>query len=410
MTYLFTSESVTEGHPDKVCDQISDAILDSLLLQDPDSRVACETVTATGLVMLTGEITSKANIDYNQVVRKTLRKIGYTDASLNFSDETCSVQIALNRQSPEISEGVSHSLETRDCNNIDIADTIGAGDQGIMFGYACDETPELMPFPIALAHRLALKLSQVRKQALVDYLRPDGKTQVTIEYDNNNEPVRIDTILISTQHAPNTSQEQIRQDLITHVITPVLENYSLNIDSETKIITNPSGSFTIGGPHGDAGLTGRKIIVDTYGGYGRHGGGAFSGKDSTKVDRTATYMARYIAKNIVAAGLARKCEIQVSYAIGMAQPVSVTVFTQGTGIIPEEQISELINSTFDLRPYSIIENFQMKLLPQLSKDGTFFQNIASYGHFGRSDIKLPWEELDKVQELKDKSASLLQTV
>jgi S-adenosylmethionine synthetase len=403
MKYLFTSESVTEGHPDKVCDQISDSILDAILTQDPEARVACETLASTGLVVISGEITTSAQVNYSEIARKTIAEIGYTDPSLGFSSETCSVLVALNKQSPDISQGVTKSLEIRSGNsNDELANSIGAGDQGLMFGYACNETPELMPLPIAIAHRLALKLSEVRKTGQLEYLRPDAKTQVTVEYDDKGNPIRLDTILISTQHAENAKIEQIQTDLKLLVIEPVLERYSLNIDPQTKIIINPSGRFVIGGPHGDAGLTGRKIIVDTYGGYARHGGGAFSGKDPTKVDRSAAYAARYIAKNIVAAGLAKQCEIQISYAIGMAHPVSVSVFTQGTGSLPDEELAKLVNEHFDLRPWSIIQKFDLRNLPK-KNNGTFYRKLASYGHFGRIDIEIPWESTSEANALKEKA-------
>jgi S-adenosylmethionine synthetase len=403
MKYLFTSESVTEGHPDKVCDQISDSILDAILSQDPEARVACETLASTGLVVISGEITTSAQVNYSEIARKTIAEIGYTDPSLGFSSETCSVLVALNKQSPDISQGVTESLEIRSGNsNDELANSIGAGDQGLMFGYACNETPELMPLPIAIAHRLALKLSEIRKTGQLEYLRPDAKTQVTVEYDDKGKPVRLDTILISTQHSENAKLEQIQTDLKLLVIEPVLERYSLNIDSQTKIIINPSGRFVIGGPHGDAGLTGRKIIVDTYGGYARHGGGAFSGKDPTKVDRSAAYAARYIAKNIVAAGLAKQCEIQISYAIGMAHPVSISVFTQGTGILPDEELAKLVNEHFDLRPWSIIQKFDLRNLPK-KNNGTFYRKLASYGHFGRIDIEIPWENTSEANTLKEKA-------
>ncbi|MDJ0625700.1 MAG: methionine adenosyltransferase [Candidatus Caenarcaniphilales bacterium] len=410
MKYLFTSESVTEGHPDKVCDQISDAILDAILTQDPDARVACETLVATGLVVISGEITTSAQVNYAEIARNTIAEIGYTDPSMGFSSETCSVLVAVNKQSPDISDGVSRSLENRthQSDSEELANSIGAGDQGLMFGYACDETPELMPLPIAIAHRLALRLTEVRKSNIINYLRPDGKTQVTVEYEDGI-PVRLDTVLISTQHDEDIKVETIRDDLISYVIKPVLERYSLGIDENTKIIINPSGRFVIGGPHGDAGLTGRKVIVDTYGGYGRHGGGAFSGKDPTKVDRSAAYAARYIAKNIVAAGLAKICEIQLSYAIGMAHPVSVSVFTHETGLISDEQISKIIEELFDLRPWSIIEKFQLKKLPSI-ENGTFYKKVASYGHFGRFDIDLPWEKTDVAEQLKKKVQQATQKV
>lgn len=406
MKYLFTSESVTEGHPDKVCDQISDAVLDAILSQDPEARVACETLASTGLVVISGEITTSAQVNYTEIARKTIAEIGYTDPTLGFSSETCSVLVALNKQSPDISEGVSKSLEVRsgESNEQNLADSIGAGDQGLMFGYACNETPELMPIPIAIAHRLALKLSDVRKNNTLAYLRPDGKTQVTVEYEDGC-PIRLDTILISTQHHESVSTEQIRKDLREKVIEPVLSPYSLDIDQKTKIIINPSGRFVIGGPHGDAGLTGRKIIVDTYGGYARHGGGAFSGKDPTKVDRSAAYAARYIAKNIVAAGLAKSCEIQISYAIGMAHPVSVSVFTNGSGVLSDEALSVLVHEHFDLRPWSIIQKFDLRQLPR-KNEGTFYCRVASYGHFGRSDVDLPWERTDGAEELRKKFIAL----
>lgn len=403
MKYLFTSESVTEGHPDKICDQISDSVLDAILSKDTNARVACETLVATGLVVISGEITSNAHINYAEVARKTIEEIGYNDPTLGFSSETCSVLVAVNRQSPDISQTVTQSLESRNegLNDHEIANSIGAGDQGLMFGFACNETPELMPISIAIAHRLALRLSEVRKNGSLKYLRPDGKTQVTVEYENGL-PIRLDTILISTQHEDNIDLDKIKIDLIKYVINPVLERYSLNIDDKTKIIINPSGRFVIGGPHGDAGLTGRKIIVDTYGGYGRHGGGAFSGKDPTKVDRSAAYAARHIAKNIVAAGLASICEIQISYAIGMAKPVSLSVFTQGTGILDDETLSNLVKEHFDLRPWSIIQQFDLKNLPA-KNEGSFYKNVAAYGHFGRFDIDLPWEKLDQVEALKKKA-------
>jgi S-adenosylmethionine synthetase len=402
LKHLFTSESVTEGHPDKVCDQISDAILDAILTQDPEARVACETLAATGLVVISGEITTLAQINYAEIARDTIAEIGYTDPAMGFSSETCSVLVAINKQSPDISDGVTKSLEQRSGqSSTDLADSIGAGDQGLMFGYACNETPELMPLPIAISHRLALRLSEVRKSGELPYLRPDGKTQVTVEY-KDGVPVRLDTVLISTQHQDGINVEQIQKDLLERVIKPVMERYILNIDPKTKIIINPSGRFVIGGPHGDAGLTGRKVIVDTYGGYARHGGGAFSGKDPTKVDRSAAYAARYIAKNIVAAGLAQACEIQISYAIGMAHPVSVSVFTHGTGKISDEQISKLVKEHFDLRPWSIIQKFSLRNLPKQNA-GSFYKKVAAYGHFGRFDIELPWEQVDQAEGLKEKA-------
>ncbi|MDX1918403.1 MAG: methionine adenosyltransferase [Candidatus Caenarcaniphilales bacterium] len=406
MKYLFTSESVTEGHPDKVCDQIADAILDAILSRDPQARIACEAIASTGLVVITGEITADAHVDYSDIARETIREIGYTDPSLGFSADTCSVLVAMNRQSSDIAQGVSKSFELRnEESGSDLANSIGAGDQGLMFGYACDETPELMPFPIAVAHRLAIQLSEVRKRGILPYLRPDGKTQVTVEYENG-KPKRIDTILISTQHHPDISQAQIAADLRHEVIDPVLEPYSLNIESYTKILINPSGRFVIGGPHGDSGLTGRKIIVDTYGGYGRHGGGSFSGKDPTKVDRSAAYASRYIAKNIVAAGLAKECEIQLSYAIGMAHPVSLSVFTRGTGKLDDETLASLVLKVFDFRPWSIIEHFDLRSLPA-QRGGKFYRLVSSYGHFGRTDVDLPWEKLDLVDKLKLEADQLL---
>ncbi len=405
LKYLFTSESVTEGHPDKICDQISDAILDAILTQDSEARVACETLVATGLVVISGEITSTAQVNYAEIARKMIADIGYTDPLLGFSSETCSVLVAVNKQSPDISQSVTKSLEVRSgqSSEQEVAETIGAGDQGLMFGFACNETPELMPLPIAIAHRLALKLSEVRKDGTLNYLRPDGKTQVTVEYEDG-KPVRLDTILISTQHIDGASLTQLEADLKKFVINPVMERYSLDIDSKTKIIINPSGRFVIGGPHGDAGLTGRKVIVDTYGGYARHGGGAFSGKDPTKVDRSAAYAARHIAKNIVAAGLAGSCEIQISYGIGMAHPVSISVFTYGTANIPEEEIAALVKENFDLRPWSIIQRYNLRNLPKVN-NGSFYQQVAAYGHFGRIDIELPWEKTDEAAKLKEKAFS-----
>ncbi len=405
---LFTSESVTEGHPDKLCDQVSDAVLDAALAEDPTSRVACETYATTGLVVIGGEITSNAKLDYDSIARKTIEEIGYAGPdSGGFDAHTCGVLVCVKGQSPDIDQGVSKAKEHRDEASKDEADKLGAGDQGLMFGFACDETPELMPLPISLAQKLALKLSQVRKQGILSYLRPDGKTQVTVEYDENNLPKRIDTLVISTQHAANIKgktdnldlQKFIESDMKEFVIKPVVEQLGHLIDKETKYFINPSGRFVIGGPQGDAGLTGRKIIVDTYGGYARHGGGAFSGKDPTKVDRSACYAARYIAKNVVASGLAKHCEVQVSYAIGVAKPISVSVSTFGTGKIKDSALGDIINQVFDLRPLAIIQKFNMKNLPKLNK-GIFYRNTAAYGHFGRPDLKLPWEELDKVKELQ----------
>jgi len=384
---LFTSESVTEGHPDKMADQISDAILDSILEQDLNGRVACETIVTTGQVHVFGEITTDAKVDIPRVIRKTIKDIGYTDASYGFDSKTCAILISLDEQSPDIAMGVDRSLESKEAK----ADSydIGAGDQGMMFGYACNETPEFLPLPIAFAHRLSRRLAEVRKNGQLAYLRPDGKTQVTVEYIDG-KPVRIDTIVISTQHAPDITQETIKKDMIEHVVKAVLPDQF--IDENTKYLINPTGRFVIGGPQGDAGLTGRKIIVDTYGGMARHGGGAFSGKDPTKVDRSAAYAARYVAKNIVAAGLADKCEIQLAYAIGVAHPVSILVDTFGTGKIDEEQIVNLIEENFELRPAGIIDMLNLRQ--------PIYRQTAAYGHFGRDDIDLPWEHTDKAKTLR----------
>ena len=379
---LFTSESVTEGHPDKICDKISDAVLDALLAQDPYSRVACETCCTTGLVMIMGEITTKAVIDYPTIVRETVREIGYDRAKYGFDCDSCAVLSSVHEQSPDIALGVDKSLEAKNGEIVDQYDT-GAGDQGLMFGYACDETPELMPLPISLAHKLALQLTNVRKNHTLEYLRPDGKTQVTIEY-HDDIPVRVDTVVISTQHSDSVTLETIREDLINHVITPIIPAELM--DAQTKIYINPTGRFVVGGPAGDSGLTGRKIIVDTYGGYSRHGGGAFSGKDPTKVDRSACYATRYIAKNIVAAGLAKKCEVQLAYAIGIAKPVSVMIETFGTAVVDEALISEAVQKHVDLRPAAIIDRFQLRR--------PIYSATAAYGHMGREDINAPWEQRD----------------
>ena len=391
MRRLFTSESVTEGHPDKICDQISDAILDEMIRQDKFSRVACETMTTTGVIMVVGELTTKAYVDIQKTVRETVRQIGYDRAKYGFDCDTCAVLNAIDEQSSDIAMGVNDSLEDKEGrgNAKDSEEKLGAGDQGIMFGFACDETPELMPLPISLAHKLAFRLSQVRKEKILDYLRPDGKTQVTIEYDENQRPVRVDTIVISTQHDENVSREQIQQDMIKYVVEPIVDAKLL--DKDTKYLINPTGRFVIGGPHGDSGLTGRKIIVDTYGGYSRHGGGAFSGKDPTKVDRSAAYAARWIAKNVVAARLAKKCEIQLAYAIGVAQPVSILVETFGTGIVSDEKISEAIAKTFDLRPGAIIKDLDLRR--------PIYRKTAAYGHFGREDEDFTWEKINKIDDL-----------
>ena len=389
--HLFTSESVTEGHPDKMCDQISDAILDALMEQDPMSRVACETCTTTGLVMVMGEITTNAYVDIQKIVRDTVREIGYTRGKYGFDADTCGVITAIDEQSADIALGVDKALEAKEnkMSEEEIA-AIGAGDQGMMFGYASDETPELMPYPISLAHKLARKLTEVRKDGTLKYLRPDGKTQVTVEYDENDVPKRLDAVVLSTQHDPDVTQEQIHEDIKKYVFDPIIPEGM--VDENTKFFINPTGRFVIGGPHGDSGLTGRKIIVDTYGGMARHGGGAFSGKDCTKVDRSAAYAARYVAKNIVAAGIAKKCEIQLSYAIGVAHPTSIMVDTFGTGKLSDEKLVEIIRENFDLRPAGIIQMLNLRR--------PIYKQTAAYGHFGRTDVDLPWEKTDKAELLK----------
>lgn len=405
--YLFTSESVTEGHPDKICDQISDTILDALLTLDDHSRVAAEVVVNTGLVLITGEITSKAHVNFVDLARKKIAEIGYTDAVNGFSANSCAVLVALDEQSPDIAQGVTTAQESREDLSEDELDAIGAGDQGLMFGFACNETPEMMPLPISLAHRISRRLAEVRKLGELSYLRPDGKTQVSVIYEDG-KPVGIDTILISTQHTATIGditsdaavQAKIKEDLWSAVVQPIFTDLEIQPDNQTRFLVNPTGKFVIGGPQGDSGLTGRKIIVDTYGGYSRHGGGAFSGKDPTKVDRSAAYACRYMAKNIVAAGLAEKCEVQVSYAIGVARPVSIMVETFGTAKIAEERLLELAKQHFELRPAGIIQAFNLRRLPA-ARGGRFYQNIAAYGHFGRNDLDLPWEQTDKVELLKE---------
>lgn len=388
MRALFTSESVTEGHPDKICDQVSDAILDAILENDPNARVACETAVTTGMVMVMGEITTKCYVDIPKVVRKTIEDIGYVRAKYGFDSDTCAVLTSIDEQSGDIAMGVDEALESKS-GQMENVDAIGAGDQGIMFGFATNETEEYMPLPISMAHKLSRRLSEVRKNGTLEYLRPDGKTQVTVEYEDN-KPVRIDTIVISTQHGPEITREQIEKDLMENVIKPVVPSELL--DENTKYFINPTGRFVIGGPQGDSGLTGRKIIVDTYGGYGRHGGGAFSGKDPTKVDRSAAYAARWVAKNLVAAGVADKIEIQLAYAIGVAKPVSVFVDTFGTGKISDDKIADIVNKVFDLRPAAIIKELDLRR--------PIYKQVAAYGHFGRLDLNLPWEQLNKVEEIK----------
>ena len=388
---LFTSESVTEGHPDKLCDAVSDAILDALMAQDPMSRVACETAACTGFVLVTGEITTKANIDIPQIVRDTVNEIGYDHADTGFDGNTCAVMVSLDRQSADIAMGVDKALEAKENKmSEEELEAIGAGDQGMMFGYASNETPELMPYPISLAHKLALQLTKVRKDGTLTYLRPDGKTQVSVEYDEEGRPRRLEAVVLSTQHDADVTQEQIHADIKKHVFDPILPQEM--VDGETEFFINPTGCFVIGGPHGDAGLTGRKIIVDTYGGYARHGGGAFSGKDCTKVDRSAAYAARYVAKNIVAAGLAGKCEVQLSYAIGVARPTSVNVETFGTGKLSDQKLVEIVRENFDLRPAGIIKMLDLRR--------PIYKQTAAYGHFGRTDLDLPWEKTDRVEQLK----------
>ncbi|MGD1716415.1 methionine adenosyltransferase [Dapis sp. BLCC M172] len=413
--YLFTSESVTEGHPDKICDQISDTIIDAILAQDPQSRVAAEVVVNTGLVLITGEITTKAQVNYIELARKKIADIGYVYAENGFSADSCSVLVALDEQSADIAQGVDKAQETREQLSEEELDAVGAGDQGLMFGFACNETPELMPLPISLAHRVARQLTAVRKTGQLPYLRPDGKSQVTIAYEDGR-PVGIDTILISTQHTATIGeltelsdiQAKIKEDLWKYVIEPIFTDVEIKPDSQTRFLVNPTGKFVIGGPQGDSGLTGRKIIIDTYGGYSRHGGGAFSGKDPTKVDRSAAYACRYIAKNIVAAGLAEKCEVQISYAIGVARPVSMMIETFGTCKVDEDKLLEVVKENFELRPAGIIQTFNLRKLPG-ERGGRFYQDVAAYGHLGRTDLDLPWEQLDKVELLKEAFSPQLAT-
>lgn len=390
--FLFTSESVTEGHPDKICDKISDSILDAMLAQDPMSRVACETTVTTGQVLVMGEITSKAQVNIPEIVRNTILEIGYDDSAKGFDGNTCAVLVALDKQSSDIALGVDNSMEIKEGND-DFYNLNGAGDQGMMFGFACDETPELMPMPISLANKLAVQLTNVRKDGTLPYLRADGKTQVTVEYDDDRNPVRVDAIVVSSQHSADVELTQIREDVKKYVIEPIVP--ANLIDENTKIFVNPTGRFVIGGPMGDSGLTGRKIIVDTYGGYSRHGGGAFSGKDPTKVDRSAAYAARYVAKNIVAAGLAKKCEIQLAYAIGVAKPVSVMVDTFGTGVLNDSELGDIVNEVFDLRPAAIIDNLKLR--------NPIYKQLAAYGHVGRTDCDVMWEKTDKIDILKEKA-------
>ncbi len=411
--YLFTSESVTEGHPDKICDQISDTILDTLLTQDPESRVAAEVVVNTGLVLITGEITTKAQINYIELARKKIADIGYVNAENGFSADSCSVLVALDEQSSDIAQGVDKAQETREQLSNEELDAVGAGDQGLMFGFACNETPELMPLPISLAHRICRQLAILRKTSQLSYLQPDGKSQVTVIYEDDR-PVGIDTILISTQHTATIGeiteleaiQAKIKEDLWEYVVQVIFKDIDIKPDPQTRFLVNPTGKFVIGGPQGDSGLTGRKIIIDTYGGYSRHGGGAFSGKDPTKVDRSAAYACRYIAKNIVAAGLAEKCEVQISYAIGVARPVSIMIETFGTSKVDEDQLLEVVKQKFELRPAGIIQAFNLRNLPA-EREGRFYQNIAAYGHLGRPDLDLPWEKTDKVELLKEEFKSEL---